>query len=215
MIVRAGIVAVLRTDEGQMLDARHIGWAGAMQRASRMSLLVEGDQIATREHLLVQQADFTARAVAPVDLSGFGQTGNVLDPTVQGFQRTCHVVLLRGPAPALQRIRGGTVAAGPRLGKVRCRKKRPGAEANASGSTTGNPPCRHHVIRDKFLAPSTGACGYVLSMNPHSIDMFGNRVDRVDTSEGIGLGRHQRLDDVIDIGLVLLLIHARHTVTLV
>ena len=71
-------------------------------------------------------------------------------------------------------------------------------------------PCHPGQIPGSF-----DGCVRIRVVDPHSIDMFGNRVDRVDTSEGIGLGRHQRLDDVIDIGLVLLLIHARHTVTLV
>ncbi len=50
VIVRAGVFLVLRADEGQVLDARHVRGVGAVQIAIRVGVLVELDKIAALEH---------------------------------------------------------------------------------------------------------------------------------------------------------------------
>ena len=91
VIVRAGIVLVLRADESQMLDPRHIGRMGAVQITVRMCARIEFDQIAAVEHQLDQRIVLRFTAVAPVDLVGLGEARGRFYPCIQACQFAAHV----------------------------------------------------------------------------------------------------------------------------
>jgi hypothetical protein len=96
-----------------------------------VGFFIQGNQVAAGQHALGEQAIFAVRTVTPVDFGGLGQTGDVLDPSVQGFQRTCHDFPFRAPGRAFANTRETTLAAENDLGKV----NRVIERANQSGTS--------------------------------------------------------------------------------
>ncbi len=90
MIVGAGVFALGRADEGEMLHARHIVGMGAMQGAARMGVLIEFDQGTVSQHVCLERGAFGIAAIAPVDGIGLGQLGDIGHPLVQGFKLAGH-----------------------------------------------------------------------------------------------------------------------------
>jgi hypothetical protein len=80
MIVRAGILAVRRAHEGQVLDARDIGRVGAVQIAPRKAGLIEGQKTLGRDQLALDASALRVAAVAPMDAVGLGQPGDLIHP---------------------------------------------------------------------------------------------------------------------------------------
>ena len=76
----AGVLLVRRADEGAVLDAGDVGGVGAGEVAVGAPLGVELDELALGDELLRQQVGLVLRAVAPDDLVGLGEAGDLVDP---------------------------------------------------------------------------------------------------------------------------------------
>ena len=91
VVVRAGVVLVLRADERQVLDARDIGRIRAMQPAVRMRLGVERDQRAVALHRSRSAAAFSSSEPSHQwTASGCGKSGDFVDPSVQRLELAGH-----------------------------------------------------------------------------------------------------------------------------
>jgi AcrR family transcriptional regulator len=83
VVVRARILLALAAHEGQVLHARDVGDARAVQEAVRMRLLVEAQQVAGAEHQLDEAGVLGFGAVTPHDTIGFGKGNDFVDPFTQ------------------------------------------------------------------------------------------------------------------------------------
>ena len=91
VVVRAGVFAVARADESQVLDAGDVGRTGAVQITIRVGGLVELDKIAAAKHRFDQCRVFGVRPGAPVNRIRLGQSRDLLDPTLKRRIRRAHL----------------------------------------------------------------------------------------------------------------------------
>ena len=80
VVVRAGVVAILRADEGQVLDARHVRRVRVGDVAAGKGSLVELLELAGLLERLLQARQLGRRPVAPLDLVRGGELADGLDP---------------------------------------------------------------------------------------------------------------------------------------
>ena len=83
VVVRACVGGVAGADEGQVLDARDVLRAGAVQVAVRVGLLVELLQRAIGQHACDERLVLSIAAIAPVDRGGTGERRDLGNPVVQ------------------------------------------------------------------------------------------------------------------------------------
>ncbi len=90
MIVGPGIFLLARADIRQMFDASDVVGIGAVQVAPRIVRLIELNEIARLEHLVYKSLVLLWAAVAPVNIVGLCEVGDLGDPVAQGFQSGVH-----------------------------------------------------------------------------------------------------------------------------
>ena len=76
----AGLLGVVRADEGARFDAGHVGFGGAGEVGPGPLLRVEGDERAGVDHCLGHARLLLLRAVDPLDGVGLGQCCHLVDP---------------------------------------------------------------------------------------------------------------------------------------
>ena len=79
----AGIILVVRADEGAVLDARHVAGVGAAEIGTGTQLLVQLDHGAAGDHHLAQGIVFLLGTVADVDAGRTAQPRHLVDPRQQ------------------------------------------------------------------------------------------------------------------------------------
>ena len=80
VVGRAGILLLLRADEGTLLHTRHVGRGGTSQEAVRTLLGVQANEGALLDQHVAQLGVLFLGSVAPVDRVGFAELANLLDP---------------------------------------------------------------------------------------------------------------------------------------
>ena len=85
VVVRAGVVALLRADEGQVLDTGNVRGTRTVQVTSGKALGIELQEVARGDHLASEFAVLALGAIAPVNLVRAGMRGDLEHPVPQVF----------------------------------------------------------------------------------------------------------------------------------
>ena len=109
VVGRAGVLALARADEGELLRPRDVGGVAAMQVTARIGARVERQQRAVAQHRFDQAVVFLLGAVAPYDIGGSGHAGSAFDPLLshagRAHGRTPGSMKIRPPGASI--VRGG------------------------------------------------------------------------------------------------------------
>jgi hypothetical protein len=113
MIVWTGVLSLLGANKCQMLDTRDVGWMRAMQKAIRVSLLVQPDEVASTEHGFDERGILRFATRAPLNAIGLRKAGGFFNPLLKRAISRSHQLKSSeiGSSPALpQMARVGSIA---------------------------------------------------------------------------------------------------------